>query len=418
MRDLPLPASRFPLIGAFFAAIAIFNLPFTRPQPGGAAAGGDGSIVSPSAVPKTPGASVQGPVKIGVDHYFFVTLAPGDPPAAIFTLTLTPKDNWKMEIPPPAAGETAASVDVEVTADEASEFDWAAVPTGQIEGESGAAEGKVIFLPFEIVTQTEAMFPADRGRKTVGVGEVVFLTLNIPAADFPAGLSWTWSLDPAAGAGELKLNAVEAAQATYLAPASAANPEVKVSFAPGQSTVVQFDVIEPTGLVFVKEGREYHALYASTGEKSIGMFLHPGYYLLPDTVNFEYLRTYEGFAEPAKAGYFIGSSHLGHPANGPHAHVDYIGGKGNRGNAEENDGFDYDRFQTATDGATHADGKISWTCDWEYEVFRYGEVVGERTKFDTVTMSLELEESGTNITATIKKGEAAYSNTFTRSELE
>ncbi len=69
----------------------------------------------------------------------------------------------------------------------------------------------------------------------------------------------------------------------------------------------------------------------------------------------------------------------------------------------------------------HSSGTITWTCDWEYEVFRKGNVVGAKKTFASAPMELALEKNGTNITATIRKGAGAgqhsYSHTFTLAQL-
>lgn len=147
------------------------------------------------------------------------------------------------------------------------------------------------------------------------------------------------------------------------------------------------------------------------------MILHPAFYLLPDTVNFENLRTYEGAATAAKTGYFLTSGNYpDHPANGPHAMVKYDNQYGNRGNGEASDNFD--RFQASTNLPPYTDGNIEWTCEWEYEVFRNGQVVGSKHHLDTITIKMELTEETDTIKAAISKGEANYEKTFNKSELE
>jgi hypothetical protein len=262
-----------------------------------------------------------------------------------------------------------------------------------------------------IKTQTQAVQPTNRDRKNIGVGEKV--NLEILNADDYVG-TVVWSLVPA-GSGEIESDGSDPFNKVYLAPdVKIESVAIKAVLDDGRSAQVVLKVIAPNGLKFVAEGREDGGIRQN---KEIGMQLHPAFYLLPDTVNFQNLKTYEGEAIPERTGYFLQNQYPSHPSNGPHANPKYDNQYGNRGNGT-NETLDYDMFQAATEGPPYAQsGTIKWTCDWEYQVFRDGSFVGQKHKFTTATMSLEIVNSAETVKAIISKGEAFFDMIFDKDDL-
>jgi len=181
------------------------------------------------------------------------------------------------------------------------------------EGDFFYAAGKHATLALlKIETQTVATQPADRTRKTVGVGEEVNLTL------LPPGLGLiTWNIP--SGSGCLS-HYFSNGSILFTAPGEASDTTVTASVL-GGGCEVEFEIIEPTAFIFENTSLVPPELHLPIPTEN---WLHIRYYadmyLSPDTVNFYNSRLFEGESDPYPAGYFTLYRHgmQKHNANGPH----------------------------------------------------------------------------------------------------
>jgi len=181
------------------------------------------------------------------------------------------------------------------------------------EGDFFYAAGKHATLALlKIETQTVATQPADRTRKTVGVGEEVNLTL------LPPGLGLiTWNIP--SGSGCLS-HYFSNGSILFTAPGEASDTTVTASVL-GGGCEVEFEIIEPTAFILENTSLVPPELHLPIPTEN---WLHIRYYadmyLSPDTVNFYNSRLFEGESDPYPAGYFTLYRHgmQKHNANGPH----------------------------------------------------------------------------------------------------
>jgi hypothetical protein len=223
------------------------------------------------------------------------------------------------------------------------------------------AEGleAVLYVP-KIVTETVATSPADRSRKTIGVGEEVRLSL------LPADIGTvTWSIR--SGSGQLSHHMGDSV--TFTAPAYADTATVTAS-AGGGECEVEFEVIEPSGFIFenidVSSDPYSETHWPIPTENWLLLKYHADMYLQPDTVNFYRVRLYEGASDPYATGYFTLYRHgmQPHKPNGPHPMEDnvVVAGKGTRcKHSDEITGI------VELDIGT-AGGDLYWVLQWEYDI--------------------------------------------------
>ena len=130
-------------------------------------------------------------------------------------------------------------------------------------------------------TETVATAPADRTRKTVGVGEEVTLTLQ-PSIISPV----TWSIT-----GDGTLSGTNGNPVTFTAHDRASTNTITASY-DGNSCSVTFTVIEPTGVQFTKLGGDRH----KNGWTSAGFQANVA--ILPTTVSFGRIEVIEDTCPP------------------------------------------------------------------------------------------------------------------------
>jgi hypothetical protein len=202
----------------------------------------------------------------------------------------------------------------------------------------------------KIETQTVATQPADRTRKTVGVGEEVNLKL------LPEGLGLiTWNIP--SGSGYLS-HYFSNASILFTAPGEASDTTVTASVSGGESEV-EFDIIEPSGILM--ENKEPVAFHCATTWMSISY--QANVYFQPDTVNFYRLYYYEGASAMYATGcYAYNNTGIPiHDRNGPHPmSQSVVAGKGTLC-------ADPDNLTSAIDimGPTDV-GDRYWELDWSY----------------------------------------------------
>jgi hypothetical protein len=184
--------------------------------------------------------------------------------------------------------------------------------------------------------------PLDRTRNTIGVGEVVILTLT-PDTCVASGsgngasssVSWQASggkISAAPGAASASTSGMVVA---FNAPGRGGVFTIKAT-CDGSTASITFTVIEPDGVHMERD--------PNTGVRHIQGFptigVKPIVYITPDTVSFQNIRITEGDAVGVVTGYFVtakdlhnnsinGLPHAGHGANQPPAKVgDVFAGKG------------------------------------------------------------------------------------------
>ena len=231
----------------------------------------------------------------------------------------------------------------------------------------------------KIKTETVATAPADRTRKTIGVGEAVDLTF-LPSGLSP--ISWVHSgvggLDKTTG-GSVKFTASDVAGSSTITATYA-----------GHDFPVAFTTIEPTGVLF-----ENYSLVDAVVPTEGGDFYFIRYfaqiYVQPDTVNFGNIELYESAAPSEKEGYFEDKNIPDHEANGGHDVDGYEEGKGSSME-------DADDIAMSAIGAPYSDGTMTWAIDWSYTVG-----VGEQKIIERVDQVADLNVGTNKTTFTITK---------------
>ena len=184
----------------------------------------------------------------------------------------------------------------------------------------------ILYVP-KIVTETVATQPADRTRKTIGVGEEVNLTL------LPEGLGMvTWNIT--SGSGQLS-HYYSTGSILFTAPGEASDTTVTATVSGGECEV-DFDIIEPSEVFFENKGFA-NTIYNPGGVINASRFelsYQANVYLKPDTVNFGKLFLAESAADvdPDTPGWpeFIQEIRQHpHPANDSHPMtMTIVAGKG------------------------------------------------------------------------------------------
>ncbi len=155
-----------------------------------------------------------------------------------------------------------------------------------------------------VLTPIQANTPANKQRRTIGVGEQVQFNFN---PGLPTNATWTCSTG--------SLSAVTATNTLFTAPSNAATAKVAARIQDGYYRR-SFKVVEPTGI--------HHAITLSTdsfsvGQAAAGMYLRP--YIGPTNVSFYRLWCVEIGRDATGAwGYFTNAgntppSHIGNGAD-------------------------------------------------------------------------------------------------------
>jgi hypothetical protein len=227
----------------------------------------------------------------------------------------------------------------------------------------------------EMTSETVATTPTDRARTTIGVGEVVNLSI-IPAP--PGALTWTLS-----GSGSLS-------GSTYTASDRAGSATITAQCAGCNcgKWVKTFTVIEPSGVMIEQEPGT--GVWHVQGTPSVGFKGRA--YIQPDTVSFMNITVKEGEVAAACTGYFL-------PQNGQlHGEGSWIAfsstvvaGKGTKDSA-------VDTIQGGDGGigAPYSAGTFTWAIPWYFKVG-----AGAQKQFSTMNHVKTIDASGG---LTISKG--------------
>lgn len=213
--------------------------------------------------------------------------------------------------------------------------------------------------PSEITSECVATTPTNRARTTIGVGEVVDLSLS-PSP--PCTVTWTNS-----GGGTLS-------GTTFTAPDRAADCTITVASSAGCSCgswVKTFSVKEPSGVQFTKSGGDKHL----NGETSAGFSADVR--ILPTTVSFYWIQVREDSCPVTAAS-------GGWDAVGPHQQWSNFGGIKMDNTA---DGW---QDGVASKWAGVHPGGYTWAIPWRYHVGS-----GSGYVFTTLNHVFNADASGT-----------------------
>lgn len=220
----------------------------------------------------------------------------------------------------------------------------------------------------EMTSQTVATTPADRARTTIGVGEVVNLSIT-PAP--PGALTWTLS-----GPGNLS-------GSTYTAPDRAGSATIKAECAGCNcgKWVKTFTIFEPSGIMMEQEPGT--GVFHVQGTPSVGFKGRA--YIQPDTVSFMNITVKEGKVAAVCTGYFL-------PQNGQeHAEGSWIAfsstvvaGKGTKDGA-----VDTVQGGDGGIGAPYSVGTFTWAIPWYFKVG-----AGAQKKFTTMNQVKTIDAAG------------------------
>jgi hypothetical protein len=209
---------------------------------------------------------------------------------------------------------------------------------------------------FSIETETIAVEPSDRTRRTIGVGEEVNLSLIGSMGSCPI----TWWMD---GDGSLD---VQEDFVKFTADDRALTLTIYVGYcAECVLASVQFEVIEPTGVLFENyEGPSGVTPLTWPGHDYISLGYGPRVYVQPDTVNFYNIKLYESDAKTQASGRFvIIYPYPNHVANGPHNIEAYEEGKGSKmfdmDHIDASGGYQPYELETST---------ATWPIWWSYNI--------------------------------------------------
>lgn len=262
------------------------------------------------------------------------------------------------------------------------------------EGGFGPEAGQVIDAPSQfgsvspvvlrLDSTTVATQPAERSRKTVGVGEEVTLTLE------PTSLSpVTWSIS-----GEGALDSSSGNPVTFTAHDRESTATIIATYA-GFTCSVSFTVIQPSGVLF-----ENVAPIGGGGtpptQTWIGFQYKAGVYIQPDTVNFYNIKLYESNATAQTTGYFADKDIPDHSPNGPHDVAGYTSGKGSSMAPE-------DWIGGSASPDPFSDGTIVWPIDWLYSIGS-----GLEHTIQTVDQKYTLDVEPGETVFRIEKGASGY----------
>ena len=230
------------------------------------------------------------------------------------------------------------------------------------EGDFFYAAGKHATLALlKIETQTVATQPADRTRKTVGVGEEVNLTL------LPPGLGLiTWNIP--SGSGCLS-HYFSNGSILFTAPGEASDTTVTASVL-GGGCEVEFEIIEPTDVFFENMAVSLHG-GAPPDQKYYMISYYADVYILPDTVNFYNISVCEGYAQTqTEPGYFRDYPPPAHTSweDSPRQinSMTVVAGKGTMANWDQGDTIGGATEDTRT--IPPRDGYAYWDIPWKFRV--------------------------------------------------
>jgi hypothetical protein len=142
---------------------------------------------------------------------------------------------------------------------------------------------------FDVTTETVATVPADRARRTIGVGEQVVLKV------VPTEFSADWTLS-----GDGWLSDTAGLQCTLLAYDRTSTPSVTATCG-GQSVTVSFTVVEPADQTATKIGEDVYP----PGTQGVGMSL--AVTVNPTNVSFTNVEMHEILyrSGTSRSGYFV-----------------------------------------------------------------------------------------------------------------
>lgn len=251
--------------------------------------------------------------------------------------------------------------------------------------ETFQAAGKHATLALlKIETQTVATQPANRARKTVGVGEEVSLTL------LPPGIGMvTWNIP--SGTGQLS-HYFSNGSIRFTAPSEGDNTTVTAAVS-GSEREVEFEVIEPTDVFF-----ENMAGSLIGGAPPVQMYYmisyYPDVYILPDNVNFYRIEVCEGYAQThTDPGYFRDYTPPHHTSweNSPRPinSMTVVSGKGTMASWDQGD-----TIGGATENVRAVpprSGYAYWDIPWKYRVAN-----GSLKEFKIVRQDYRITANSTN----------------------
>ncbi len=198
----------------------------------------------------------------------------------------------------------------------------------------------------EMASECVATTPTNRTRTTIGVGEVVNLSIS-PA---PPG-TLTWTLD---GPGTLS-------GSTYTAPDRAGSATITAECAGCNcgKWVKTFSIIEPSGAIIDQEANT--GVWHIMGTPSVGFKGRP--YISPDSVSFSAVQIREGTVAAVCNGYFLPQNGQMHTAGSFVGMLDVVPGKGTKVNA-------VDTIQGGDGGigTPYAAGTFTWAIPWYFKI--------------------------------------------------
>ena len=258
-------------------------------------------------------------------------------------------------------------------------------------------EGKII-VP-KIVTETVATSPSDRTRKTVGVGEVVNLTL-VP--DLPSTVTPTWAKN---GDGVF-----DDEEMSFTAPDRTAVTTISVNFGSGASCSTEFQTVEPSDILFENFYINEVVSFAPPAQRYFCVGYGAKVYFRPDTVNFGKITLLESSAiTQTEPGYFRDYPPPSHDEwSTPRSLVSdgstWVEGKGTMGNWAEGDNItgitpDVDQYPLRN-------GYAWWNIQWRFSVGN-----GAFKTFRVACQDFKVTGSGTNGTFRITKGASGAKGT-------
>ena len=225
----------------------------------------------------------------------------------------------------------------------------------------------------DIATQTEAMTPPDRTRKTVGVCEKVTCSITGPVKG-----TVTWS-----ATGKGTVSATSGNSVAFEAADTAGAASVTATLSNGLSKTVNFTVIVPIGV-------KMEPTKITQGVAPLGLAMELKVWIQPDTVNFYGVVFHEETCSGIGVGYFATNppSHVPNPASASGNNV--VSGKGTY--------IGTDHAEGSTHGPTYTAGKLTWNIPWGYQK---ADGFGSWHQFKIVPQVKELQINSTTGKATL-----------------
>jgi hypothetical protein len=204
-----------------------------------------------------------------------------------------------------------------------------------------------------ILSRTTALYPTNRARTDLGVGETVVLQI------YPEQKSTVFWFSGGGGS----LGASSGNRVTFTAPDREATVTVTATLASGKVLSKRFKVLEPSGVLV--EMAPFSTVYHRQGVPSAGFCA--SIFLTPSTVSFENVELREGEAEAVAdgfLGYLNGLKHL--DSGGWTLAYGYFPQKGTLGAADKIQGV-------AGASAPYSRGSFRWSIPWWFRVPPDGE---------------------------------------------